>query len=62
MSQKVNWISEAEAAQKMGYKPAVLRRYARTGKVKIAYTRVNYKTYEYCQNSIDQYKLERSTL
>jgi predicted site-specific integrase-resolvase len=58
---KNDWISEAEAAKLMGYEPATLRRYAREGKVNIVFTRVNYKTYEYCRNSIELHKLSKSS-
>jgi hypothetical protein len=49
-----DWISEDGAAKLMGYAPKTLRRYCREGKLPaIVYTQVNYSTYEYCKNSID---------
>lgn len=59
---KVDWISETEAAKLMGYKTATLRRYTASGKLPIAYTRVNYKTIEYNKLDIDKLKVENSTL
>lgn len=60
---KVNydWISEKEAAALMGYAKTTLRRYCREGRLRITFTQVNYKTYEYCRNSISQYKEQRSS-
>jgi DNA-binding transcriptional MerR regulator len=60
--QKVNWISENEAAKLMNYQPKTLRRYAREGRLQIAYTKVNYKTYEYNQYDIDIHKMNNSTI
>jgi len=56
------WIAEADAAKLMGFKPMTLRRYAQAGKVAITYTRVNSRTFEYCQHSINAHKIKNSTL
>lgn len=57
-----DWISEKDAAAQLGYAPKTLRRYCREGKLPdIIYTQLNYKTYEYCQNSIDEYKRQKSS-
>jgi hypothetical protein len=59
---KFEWISEIEAAEMMGYKKEVFRRYVREGKLPgIINTKLNYKTYEYCKLSIDKYKEEHSS-
>ena len=61
-SKKPDWISEVEAAALMGYQPKVFRRYARSGKLSINYTRVNHRTYEYNKNDIDEWKIQHSTI
>jgi predicted site-specific integrase-resolvase len=56
------WISESEAAEQMGYKPKTLRRYAQTGKLSIAFTKVNYKTVEYNRLDIVAHKMSNSSI
>lgn len=51
---KGNWITEQEAATKLGYAPRVLRMYVKSGKLDISYVTLNGKKYQYCLNSIER--------
>lgn len=48
------WISEDEAARMLGYKPRVLRLYAKTGKLDISYTTMFGRKYQYDKGSIEK--------
>jgi predicted site-specific integrase-resolvase len=62
MTKKPNWISEQDAADRMGYKPMVLRRYCQEGRLQITYTRVNRKKIEYNLNDIENHKMKNAVM
>lgn len=58
---KINWIAEEEAAAKIGYRPRVLRMYVKAGKLNIAYTNINGRSFQYLERDIDKVLLQNST-
>jgi hypothetical protein len=58
---KVNWIHEKQAAAKIGYRPRVLRMYVKSGKLNIAYTNLNGRSFQYNEKDIDKLLLDNST-
>jgi predicted site-specific integrase-resolvase len=56
-----DWVKESEAAEKLGYKPATLRRYVKRGSLNIAYTTLRGRRFQYNMTDIDRLLLENST-
>lgn len=54
MAKKITWISEKEAAEKLGYQPETLRRYCKGFKLPISYTHVNGRSFKYSEQDIEK--------
>lgn len=59
---KPQWINEEEAATLLGYKKETLRKYTKSGKLKIAYSTIAGRNYKYNKIDIDQLWTQYSTL
>lgn len=62
MSKKPEWISEAEACKIIGYKPIVLRRKVKSGKLDIDYHTFNGRLYQYDKKDIEKEMLKHSSV
>lgn len=62
MSKKITWISETEAAEKVGISPETLRRYCKSGKLSISYTHVNGRNFKYSEKDIEQLLFDNATI
>ncbi len=49
-----SWIPESEAAKKIGRKPRTLRELAKSGRLQVAYTTINGRTYQYSERDLDK--------
>lgn len=58
---KVNWLKEEVAAEKIGYRPRVLRRHVKAGRLNIAYTNLNGRAFQYLERDIDRVLMANST-
>lgn len=52
MAKTINWISEKEASEKLGYKPRTLRKYVKGGKFNIAISSITGRKYHYSETDI----------
>lgn len=50
----MSWVTERIAAEKLDYHPRVLRAYAKSGKLKIAFTHFNHRKYKYAVKDINK--------
>lgn len=62
MAKQPNWITEDEAAKMLNYRPRTLRQYAKDGSLKINYTTVRGKKYQYNKSDIEKVLLDASTI
>lgn len=60
MSKPIQWIPEAEAAQKVRRHPRNLRKYVKTGKWPVAFTALNGRRYMYSEKDIEKLLLSYS--
>lgn len=51
---KPTWIPEVAAAQKIGYQPKTLRRYAKSGRLDISFTHINGRRFQYNEKDIEK--------
>jgi predicted DNA-binding protein (UPF0251 family) len=49
-----SWIPESEAAKKINRKPRTLRELVKAGKLQVAYTTINGRTYQYSERDINR--------
>jgi predicted site-specific integrase-resolvase len=54
MSNKITWLKESDAAEKLGYSPETLRRYCKSGKLSISFTHINGRSFKYSAKDIDK--------
>lgn len=60
---KINWLPEDAAAKKLGYNSAVwFRRLVKSGALKIAYTSVRGRAYQYSEKDLDKLLMANSTV
>lgn len=59
---KPDWISEKEAAQKIGISPETLRRYAKSGKLNVSYTHFNNRNFQYDLKGIEKVLFRNATI
>lgn len=58
----VQWLDEKTASKKIGRSPRTLRRLAKSGKLKIDFTAINGRTYQYSERSIEKVLLSNSSI
>lgn len=56
----IRWIDEQTAAELIGFKPYTLRRYVKSGRLKVIYTHVNMRRYKYNRLDIEKMLMENS--
>jgi predicted site-specific integrase-resolvase len=61
MKRRPQWIKETEAAEMLGYKPIVLRKYAKSGKLSIAFHTIKGRKFQYDRTDIENLMLKHST-
>lgn len=62
MAKKINWISEQQAAQKLGYQAETLRRYCKSGKLSISFTHLNGRNFKYSEQDIERLLIQNATI
>jgi hypothetical protein len=62
MGKKVEWLKEDEAAKEVGLSPKYFRRNVRSGNIIIDFTRPSRNEYQYSKESVEKFKLFRSTV
>jgi predicted site-specific integrase-resolvase len=60
--QKIHWIKEEAASEMLGIHYKTLRRYAKSGKYAINYSRLSGRNYQYNKVDIENLLLENSTV
>jgi predicted site-specific integrase-resolvase len=61
MKKGPTWLHEKQAAEKIGYKPETLRKYVKKGRLNVAFTNLNGRRFQYCEEDLDKLLLENST-
>lgn len=62
MAKSNKWLIEREAAERLGYKPEVLRRYCKTGKLFISFTHLNGRKFRYSEQDIEKRLNDNATI